>query len=187
MVQYSSMGDGMQWEAERPLRCRRPGGVPRRRVNGERDALCDALRSSPGVSLDVNGWSRVTDYLWSLSPLSPAGSIKGIGGRFNIGESLDRARGQAFPCLYVAQTVETAYAEYFGESLSNKMGPLTIGELALRRESSFTTFLLNGRLERVLDLREDNSLKQFADIIRQFNISSPTKAIFEAQDYRNAR
>jgi hypothetical protein len=144
------------------------------------DALCDALRSSPGVSLDVNGWFRVTDYRWSLSPLSPAGSTKGIGGRFNIGESLDRARGQAFPCLYIAQTVETAYAEYFGESLSTQVGPLTLGELALRRESSFTTFLLNGRLERVLDLREDASLKPFADIIRHFNLSSPTKAAFRS-------
>jgi hypothetical protein len=144
------------------------------------DALCDALRSSPGVSIDVNGWSRVTDWRWSLSPLSPAGSIKGIGGRFNIGETLDRARGQAFPCLYVAQSVETAYGEYFGASLSSQMGPLMLGELALRRESSFTTFLLNGRLDRVLDLREDTSLKPFADIIRRFNISSLTKAAFRS-------
>jgi hypothetical protein len=144
------------------------------------DTLCDALRSSPGVSIDVNGWSRVTDYRWSMSPLSPAGSVKGIGGRFNIGDTLDRARGQAFPCLYVAETVETAYAEYFGESLSTLMGPLTLGELALRRQSSFKTFLLNGRIERVLDLREDTSLKPFADIIRHFNISSPTKAAFRS-------
>jgi hypothetical protein len=144
------------------------------------ETLCDALRSSPGVSIDVNGWSRVTDYRWSLSPLSPAGSVRGIGGRFNIGDTLDRARGQAFPCLYVAETMETAYAEYFGESLSTLIGPLTLGELALRRQSSFTTFLLNGRIERVLDLREDTSLKPFADIIRDFNISSPTKAAFRS-------
>jgi hypothetical protein len=144
------------------------------------DALCDALRSSPGVSIDINGWSRVTDWRWSLSPLSPAGSIKGIGGRFNIGETLDRARGQAFPCLYIAQSVETAYAEYFGDSLSTQMGPLTLGELALRRQSSFTTFLLNGRLERVLDLRDDTSLKPFAEIIRRFNFSSQTKAAFRS-------
>ncbi len=144
------------------------------------DALCDALRSSPGVSLEINGWSRVTDYQWSLSPLSPAGSIKGVGGRFNIGETLDRARGQAFPCLYVAQSVETAYAEYFGNFLSAQVGPLTLGELALRHDSSFTTFLLNGRIERVLDLREESSLKAFADIIRQFNVSSPTKAAFRS-------
>jgi hypothetical protein len=144
------------------------------------DSLCDALRSSAGVSIDVTGWSRVTDWRWSLSPLSPAGSIKGIGGRFNIGETLDRARGQAFPCLYIAQSVETAYSEYFGDSLSTQMGPLTLGELALRHESSFTTFLLNGRVERVLDLREDTSLKPFADIIRHFNISSLTKAAFRS-------
>lgn len=144
------------------------------------EALCDALRSSPGVSVDVSGWSRVTDWRWSLSPLSPVGSIKGIGGRFNIGDKLDRARGQAFPCLYIAQSVETAYAEYFGEALSSRMGPLTLGELALRRESSFTTFLLNGRLERVLDLREDTSLNPFTDIIRRFNLSSLTKAAFRS-------
>src|ERR1700734_376876 len=135
------------------------------------DALCDALRSGSAVSIDVNGWSRVTDWRWSLSPLSPAGSIKGIGGRFNIGETLDRARGQAFPCLYIAESVDTAYAEYFGESLSTQMGPLTLGELALRRESSFTTFILKGRLERVLDIRDDTSLRPFAEIIRHFNLS----------------
>jgi hypothetical protein len=144
------------------------------------DALCDALRSSLGVSVDLNGWSRVTDWHWSLSPLSPAGSIKGIGGRFNIGETLDRARGQAFPCLYIAESIETAHAEYFGEALSTQVGPLTLSELALRRQTSFTTFLLTGRVERVLDLREDTPLKPFADIIRRFNFSSLTKAAFRS-------
>lgn len=144
------------------------------------DDMCNALRCSPGVQIDVSGWSRVTDWRWSLSPLSTAGSIKGIGGRFNIGETLDRARGQAFPCLYIAQSVETAYAEYFGESLSSPAGALTLGELALRHESSFTTFLLNGRVERVLDLRDEGSLKAFADIIRHFNISSSTKTAFRS-------
>src|SRR5580704_11648538 len=133
------------------------------------DVLCDALRSSRGVSVDVNGWSRVTDWRWSLSPLSPAGSIKGIGGRFNMGETLDRARGQAFPCLYIAECVETAYAEYFGDSLSTQMGPLTRCARALPCGSSFTTPTLPGRLERVLVLRVDTTLALFAEIIRHFN------------------
>jgi hypothetical protein len=144
------------------------------------DELCNALRCSPGVSINLDGWARVTDWRWSLSPLSTAGSVKGIGGRFNIGETLDRARGQAFPCLYIAQSVDTAYAEYFGDSLSSPGGGLTLGELALRHESSFTTFLLNGRLERVLDLRDEASLSAFADIIRHFNVSSSTKAAFRS-------
>jgi hypothetical protein len=40
--------------------------------------------------------------------------------------------------------------------------------------------LLGGRIERILDLRKDTSLKPFADIIRHFNISSLTKAAFRS-------
>jgi hypothetical protein len=140
------------------------------------DLLCDALRSAPGISVNAAQWARVTDWRWSLAPLSAGGSVKLIGGRFNIGETLDRARGQSFPCLYIAETVDTAYAEYFGGALSNVKGTLTLADLALRRETSFATFLLNGRVERVLDLRDDKSLKAFAEIIRHFDISSQTKA-----------
>lgn len=139
------------------------------------DDLCDALRSSVAISVDLSHWVRVTDWRWSQTPLSSAGSVKGIGGRFNIGETLDRARGQAFPCLYLAETVHTAYAEYFGQSPSISLGGLTLGELSLRRDTSFTTFLLHGRLERVLDLRDDRAIKGFSDIIRLFKLSSATR------------
>jgi hypothetical protein len=73
------------------------------------DELCSALRVVPGIEVVVDRWVRVTDWRWNLTPLSAAGSIKAIGGRFNIGSDLDRARGQAFPCVYLAQDVETAY------------------------------------------------------------------------------
>jgi hypothetical protein len=109
------------------------------------------------------------------TPLSPAGSIKDIGGRFNIGATLDRARGQAFPCVYIAQNVETAYAEYFGNPLSTTTGPLALNEFALRRETSFVTFILRGHLDTVLDLRDEKSLSAFSKIIRHFAISSQTK------------
>jgi hypothetical protein len=138
--------------------------------------LCDALRSSPATSVKVDNWCRVTDWQWNLSPLSAAGSLKNIGGRFNIGETLDRARGQAFPCVYVAEDIETAYAEYFGNSLSDATGPLKLREFALRRETSFATFLLKGQIDTVLDLRDDSSLHEFVGIIRRFDISSQTKA-----------
>jgi hypothetical protein len=76
------------------------------------DEPCAALRTIPATSISLDGWVRVTDWLWSLTPLSPLGSIKGIGGRFNIGDDLDRNRGQAFPCLYLAHDIDTAYREY---------------------------------------------------------------------------
>jgi hypothetical protein len=139
------------------------------------DALCSALRSVPGIAVEIDGWARVTDWRWNLSPLSPEGSLNGVGGRFNIGADLDRARNQAFPSLYIADSVDTAFSEYFGGALSTKVGYLNLGELALRRASSFTTFVLRGALEQVLDLRTDRALRPFAAIVNQFDISPTTK------------
>ena len=78
------------------------------------DELCNALRSATPLDVHVDTWARVTDYRWSLTPLSTAGSLRGIGGRFNIGKDLDRARNQEFPALYIAADVDTAFLEYFG-------------------------------------------------------------------------
>lgn len=139
------------------------------------DALCSSLRAAPSTTVDVTDWARVTDWRWNLTPLSAAGSLNGIGGRFNIGNDLDRARNQAFKCLYIAENVDTAFGEYFGGSLSAIKGGLSLSELALRRASSFTTFLLRGRIEQVMDLRTDEALHAFADIIKSFNISAETK------------
>ncbi len=144
------------------------------------DALCDSLRAISAVSVNVKGWARVTDWRWGMTPLSAAGSLKGIGGRFNIGNDLDRARNQAFPSLYLAQDINTAFGEYFGGPLSATGGPLSLSEFALRRESSFTTFLLDGRLDQVFDLRSGASLKVFASITNAFDISALTKAAIRA-------
>jgi hypothetical protein len=139
------------------------------------DALCDALRNAGGIDLEIDGWARVCDYRWSLTPLSPAGSLKGIGGRFNIGSDLDRARGQQFPALYIAEDADTAYLEFFGGAPEASAGGLKVQEFALRRKTSFTTFVLRGRVENVLDLRASSSLKEFAKIIATFELSTDTR------------
>ena len=147
--------------------------------------MCAALREAPASGVSVDGWVRVTDWRWSLTPLSPAGSLKGIGGRFNVGGDLDRARGQAFPCLYVARDIETAYREYFGGPLASRPGKLTLSELSLRRETSFVTFSLRGQVEHVFDLRERSGLNKFAKVIATFDVSSDTKKF--AQKMRLSR
>lgn len=139
------------------------------------DALCDALRNAGGVDIQVDGWARACDYRWSLTPLSPAGSLKGIGGRFNVGSDLDRARGQEFPALYIAEDVDTAYLEFFGGPPEAHSGELRLQEFALRRKSSFTTFTLRGRVENVFDLRTSISLKEFAKVIAAFELSTDTR------------
>ncbi len=166
---WESRGDTFQWLADRIY-----FELERQRV-AQYDGLCASLRAAPSISINVTNWARVTDWRWNLSPLSTAGSFNGIGGRFNIGNDLDRARNQAFGCLYLAENVETAFSEYFGGSRTEMMSGLTLSELALRRASSFTTFLLRGQLEHVLDLRTDKVLYAFAEIIKHFDILPQTK------------
>jgi hypothetical protein len=139
------------------------------------ETLCASLRAATAIAVEITNWARVTDWRWNLTPLSAAGSLNGIGGRFNIGNDLDRARNQAFECLYIAENVDTAFGEYFGGSLSSMKAGLSLSDLALRRASSFTTFLLRGQLEQVLDLRTEESLGTFAEIIKSFDISQETK------------
>lgn len=139
--------------------------------------LCAALQSIPSIEVSVDEWMRVTDYRWSLSPLSPAGSIKGIGGRFNMGNELDRARDQHFPALYIGKTFETGMCEFFGSPLDSKAGRMSLHELALRRPTSFTAFSLRGRVEHVLDLRSHKHLKPFTDIVRNFRLSNETRRL----------
>jgi hypothetical protein len=137
--------------------------------------LCAALQSIPSIEVSIDKWVRVTDYRWSLTPLSPAGSIQGIGGRFNMGNELHRARDQQFPALYIGKTVETGMCEFFGSPLGSKSGRMSLHELALRRPTSFTTFSLRGRVEQVLDLRTHKHLKPFTDIVGNFRLSKETQ------------
>lgn len=139
------------------------------------DALCRALRYLDPVSVDLDPpWCRVTDWTWNLTPLSPAGSLLGIGGRFNIGRQLDRARGQTFPCLYLAQDEATARAEKFGKPSNGSDHMLSTYDFALRRTDAFVTFPLEGHVDLVLDLRDPKPLKKFVDIIKRFQLSSDT-------------
>jgi len=171
---WNRHGDALQAAADRVY-----FDLERQRA-AQYEALCKSLNASAAIAIDVAGWVRVTEWRWNLTPLSAAGSLKGIGGRFNVGDELDRARNQAFPCLYIAENVDTAYAEYFGGPLESVHGLLSLSELALRRPSSFTTFRLEGHLEQVFDLRTDSSLAEFANIIRKFDISPSTRDAIRA-------
>lgn len=138
------------------------------------EKLCTALRAMDPIEVNLDSWARVTDYRWSLEPLSAAGSLRGIGGRFNIGEDLDRARNQEFPALYVAKDVDTAFCEFFGGAPEKPKGKLLLQEFALRRKTSFTTFSLNGRVENVFDLQDAKGLREFARIVGAFRLSPDT-------------
>lgn len=138
------------------------------------DELVDALRSAGGIKVPIRDWVRVTDYKWSHMPLSAGGSIKRIGGRFNVGEDL-HLRAKPFSALYIAHDFETAMFEFFGGP--PKASALKAHELLLRGESSIATIMLEGEIENVLDLREIQKLGAFVSIIKNFTLTNETRAI----------
>jgi RES domain-containing protein len=132
--------------------------------------LRDALLSQTLSSFEFDGWSRIVDYRYGLEPLSVAGSLKGEGGRFNIGRELSPAAFTAFPALYVAEDYETAFRERFAGPPSVKPGALSAQELALRSPGSFTQVRLRGVIENLIDVGSLESLKAFTSVLREFPI-----------------
>jgi len=146
-----------------------------------RQELSDALRSHPPVSLEINGWTRLIDYCYTLSPLSAEGSMK-KGGRFNVGRDLDVDLFAPFPALYLASDYETAYAERFGAPPSDASPQPH--ELALRGSRSFTSVSLSGQLYDLFDLRESDTVKGFARVISKFSMNKELQQMARKLDMR---
>ncbi len=142
------------------------GLEPLRQSNEPR--LLTALRSQAAPSYAFEGWSRIVDYRHGLEPLSVAGSLKGEGGRFNIGSELSPGAFTAFPALYIAEDYEAAFRERFASATTPKKEELSAQELALRFPSSFTQVRLRGVVESVIDIGNLEALKPFANVLREF-------------------
>ncbi len=139
--------------------------------------LLEALRSQALPSLSFEGWSRILDYRYGLQPLSVAGSLKGEGGRFNIGADLSPGAFTPFPALYIAEDYEAAFRERFAAPSTPKSEGLSVQELALRAPGSFTQVRLRGMAETVIDVGNPEALKLFAGVLREFPIPKDVRRL----------
>lgn len=140
-------------------------------------ALIDALRTGVRAGFDFSGWSRIVDFHYSFAPLSVAGSVKGEGGRFNIGARLSPGAFTPFPALYLAEDYSTAYRERFGQAPKEKTADFTGAELALRSPGSFAHVRVRGRLEVLLDVGDPLALKPFVDVIKRFALPTAVTSL----------
>jgi RES domain-containing protein len=132
--------------------------------------LLESIRSCSTSNFSAVGWGRIVDLRYSLDPLSIAGSIKGIGGRFNVGAGLSPGVFTAFPALYCAESYRTAFFEKFGSSDATLSNGLSGEDLALRTPGSFTFVRLNVNLENLLDISDHSTLKPMVEILREFAV-----------------
>lgn len=129
--------------------------------------LCDTLRQAGGLLLDIHKWARIVPYQYSLQPLSCAGSLQSIGGRFNAGFELNDGTLNSWPALYLAEDFETAYREKFQLASTALTEGLKPEELALEQTVSHATIFVNGRIENVFDMTSFVTLTSVGKIFRQ--------------------
>ena len=137
------------------------------------DDIKKALVGAAVGPFPFSGYQRAVKYVWSLDPLSPEGSLKDTGGRFNIGD-IDRTKFNSFQALYLAEDKDTALQEYFQCDPSGKNG-LSPQELALTEPQSMTMVSVYGSLESVVDLYNPDKLQVFVDLIKNFEYSDSLK------------
>lgn len=135
-----------------------------------RSKLCDALKQAGGISFDIQNWVRMVTYQYSLQPLSCAGSLQSVGGRFNAGFELDDNTLNPWPALYLAEDFETAYREKFQLASTDLTNGLKPDELALEHAVGHTTIFLNGRVENVFDMTSFVTLNSVGKVFREVNI-----------------
>lgn len=140
-----------------------------------RPQLIAALKGASSLPFAFDLWVRSVTYQYSLEPLSCAGSLTDIGGRFNAGFELDDSPLKPWPALYIAQDLETAYREKFVLKSSENVDGLTPEELALEGKISHTNVVLGGRIERVFDMTNFMSLNSVGKVLRQ--VKMPREAI----------
>lgn len=142
-----------------------------------RDALHEALTNVPACSIELVNWVRLVDYRYALSPLSAAGSLTAIGGRFNIGVDVDESLARPWPALYLAEDFETAYREKFQLASHERHGGLTPEELALRPIRSFASVTIDGHVDRAFDLTAPHALDALCRVFAKMKLPGTTRAI----------
>lgn len=130
--------------------------------------LIDALNSRPAPPFDFTNWVRMVQYRYAHDPLSAAGSVRSVGGRFSIGRDCDESRtATVFPALYIGDSHEAAFRECY-QMPSDKMEAtgLTPAEMSLRQSDA--SIRMNGHVERVFDIRNIDNLRPIAKVLAKF-------------------
>lgn len=165
-----SVGDLHRWEVQKEKILRYHWDLysslayERRKIA---DQINFALLEAACGPYEFKKWQRQVRYKYSLSPLSPKGSLIEPGGRFNI-PIMNPDQISPFPALYIAEDKETTLQEA-GQHYTGSEG-LSALDLALIRKDSISIVAVSGKLESFIDLQQPAKLKPFLNLIKGFSI-----------------
>jgi hypothetical protein len=136
-----------------------------------RDEILDALNSKPGAPVSFDGWVRMVQFRYANMPLSAAGSVRGVGGRFNIGSDCDDSGvAKVFPGLYIGDSHETAFRECY-QIGSDELAATGLSAADLSLRTSDASVRLRGHVEKIFDLRDRSNLEPIAKILKKFKVT----------------
>lgn len=136
-----------------------------------------ALRKAPPVTVSLEGWCRLVNFQYSLEVLSPAGSLRWVGQRFNVGSDIEPISFPPFPALYVAENFETAFREYHQRPKGSSVDGLRPEELSLEDRGNWVSIQLSGHINNVFDLTKAANLRELCRIFARFNLSDRVKKL----------
>ncbi len=146
----------------------------RRRLMPE---MLAALAPSDDEPFVFENWVRLVSYTFSRQPLSSAGSLLDVGGRFNAGVGLDEGTLAPWPCLYLAEDFETAFREKFQLGSTENHDGLSPAELALMPNASHVTVMLRGHLRQVFDLTTPSALTKLAKVLAKIKMPERARSL----------
>jgi hypothetical protein len=152
----------------------------------DRKELVSALKDAKHPSIfPLDRWARLVDRQYSIQPLSAVGSIRSIGGRFNMGEGLRQPA--PFHALYLAEDPDTAFREYFGIDRNERRNKLSPLDLALTPKKSFACVNVSGNVVNILDITNPTTLTAFCDVFANFGLTRSGETCCKAQARRGCR
>jgi len=137
--------------------------------------LRTALQQVAPTTVSLDGWCRLVNFQYSMNVLSPAGSLRWVGQRFNVGVDIDPVSFPPFPALYVAENFETAFREYHQMAKGAKVDGLRPEELSLEDRGNWVSVQLGGHINNVFDLTRVANLKELCRILSRFDLSDRVK------------
>ncbi|MBU3632332.1 RES family NAD+ phosphorylase [Polynucleobacter sp. AP-Feld-500C-C5] len=146
----------------------------RRRLRPE---LIASLQCITPLEFEIKNWSRIVSYEYSAEPLSCLGSIKSYGGRFNVGQELGSGTLSPWPALYIAETYETAFREKRQIASNSLTEGLSPSELALQPGENLTSISIQGKLQRVFDMRMPKTLEPISKVLKKIKMPDRAKVL----------
>lgn len=133
------------------------------------DEIKKSLFEAAQKTFAFEKWQRAIKYKYALKPFSVVGSlVDPAGGRFNIGD-INPSQFPPFPALYLASDKNTACQELLCQKVDPGQENRAL-DFALSSPESVANISLSGSLDSVINLREEEKLQPFIDLIKDFSI-----------------